>query len=82
MVSKALRTRASESCGRHATFVELLEGCRAVVCGGIGAGAADALAAHGIEPLVLAGPMTIGEAVEGYLAGTLVTSSERVCLCH
>ena len=78
----AVRGRSVDSCGRHATFVELLDGCRAVLCGAIGQGAADALTAHGIAPLVLAAPMTIDEAVRAYLAGTLVTTGERVCLCH
>jgi len=78
----AVRSRSADTCGRHATFVELLDGCRAVLCGGIGQGAADALTAHGIAPVVLAGPMTIEQAVKGYLTGTLVTTGERVCLCH
>jgi predicted Fe-Mo cluster-binding NifX family protein len=80
--SQTFRSRTTDTCGRHATFVELLNGCHAVLCGGIGQGAADALMAHGIAPLVLAGRMTIDRAVAGYLAGTLVTTGERVCLCH
>jgi len=80
--SQTLRSRSTGTCGRHATFVELLDGCHAVLCGGIGQGAADALIAHGIEPLVLAGRAASEQAVEGYLAGTLVISGERVCLCH
>lgn len=80
--SQTVRSRSTDTCGRHATFVELLNGCRAVVCGGIGQGAADALTAHGIQPLVVPGRITIEQAVAGYLAGTLVSSGERVCLCH
>src|SRR5215472_6991502 len=40
----------------------------------------NALAANGTEPLVLAVPLSIDEAAAGYLAGTLVTTHERVCL--
>ena len=80
--SQTVRSRSTETCGGHATFVELLNGCHAVLCGGIGQGAADSLMAHGIAPIVLAGRMTIDQAVAGYLAGTLVTTGERVCLCH
>jgi len=42
---------------------------QAAICGGIGQGAADALAATGIEPLVLVMWLSIEEAAAGYLAG-------------
>ena len=76
------RSRATNQCGQHATFVDLLQGCQAVLCGGIGQGAADSLSAHGIQPLVVAGSFAIDEAVSRYLTGSLVISDERVCLCH
>ena len=79
--SRAVRSRAADQCGNHRTFVELLEGCSAVVCGGIGQGAVDSLEAHGIQPLVAAGALSIEEALERYLAGSLATTNERVCLC-
>lgn len=60
----------------------MLEGCAAVLCGGIGQGAADSLAAHGIEPVVTLGRHSIDEAVTLYLNGQLVTTTGRVCLCH
>jgi hypothetical protein len=41
-------------------------------------GAANAFAANGIEAVVLAGPASIEEAAVGYLAGSLVTTDERV----
>jgi predicted Fe-Mo cluster-binding NifX family protein/Fe-S-cluster containining protein len=80
--SRSLRNRASEACGNHATFVEMLEGCGAVICGGIGAGAWNSLTANGIRPIVLAGPLSLEDAAAGYLAGTLATTEDRVCLCH
>jgi predicted Fe-Mo cluster-binding NifX family protein len=79
--ARAVRDRFSEGCGNHAGFVEMLQGCDAVICGGIGQGAWDSLIAAGIRPLVLAGPMTVEDAAAGYVAGTLATTGERVCLC-
>ena len=82
VISETARSRSTDTCGNHKSFVELLEGCQVVICGGIGQGAADSLAAHGIEPLVIGERSTIGEALSRYLAGTLATTRERVCLCH
>ncbi len=82
ITSGAYRTRATGACGDHAGFVELLNGAQVVICGGIGQGAADTLAAHGIEPLVVAAGQSIDDAVNQYLAGSLAISAERVCLCH
>lgn len=82
ITSGTFRSRGTDECGDHASFVELLDGCNAVLCGGIGQGAADSLAAHGISPLVMEGAHSIDEAVNAYLAGSLITTNERVCLCH
>jgi predicted Fe-Mo cluster-binding NifX family protein len=81
VVSRAIRSRNADTCGNHRSFVELLNGCSAVLCGGIGQGAADALTAHGVQSIVLAGAMTMEEAIVGYIAGTLATTDARVCLC-
>ncbi len=82
IISKSLRERFNGACGNHATFVDLLEGCNAVICGGIGQGAFDSLKAAGIEPVVAAGKHSAEEAASLYLAGTLATTDARVCLCH
>ncbi len=82
VASRSVRERNRDACGNHASFVSLLEGCRAVICGGIGQGALDSLQAHGIEPVVAAGRHSVDEALTLYLAGKLQTTSERVCLCH
>ncbi len=81
VTNRTVRDRCTDSCGNHASFVEILKGCKAVLCGGIGQGAADSLVAHGIEPVVLAAKHKVDEAVTLYLAGELVTTNERVCLC-
>ncbi len=81
VVGRAVRSREADRCGNHRSFVELLAGCGAVICGGVGQGAVNALTAHGVETIVLAGPMPIEDAAAGYLAGTLATTDEWVCLC-
>jgi predicted Fe-Mo cluster-binding NifX family protein len=82
ITSGTFRSRSTDTCGNHASFVDMLSGAHAVICGGIGQGAADALTAHGIEPLVIGDAHSIDEAVNQFLAGSLSLSSERVCLCH
>ena len=82
VVSGTFRSRPTDTCGNHAGFVEMLAGANAVMCGGIGQGAADVLAAQGIEPLVLDGAHSIDDAVNRFLAGSLKLSGDRVCLCH
>ena len=80
---RVVRARGTEACGNHATFVEMLAGCEAVICGGIGQGAAVSLAANGIRALVSPGAAgtPIGDALRAWIEGRLVTSDERVCLC-
>jgi predicted Fe-Mo cluster-binding NifX family protein len=82
VVSRAVRNRFNSQCSNHATFLELLSGCNAAICGGISQSAWDLLVSHGIQPVVLGAPMAVEDALAGYLAGTLGTTSERVCLCH
>jgi len=81
-VSQTVRNREPGPCGNHKSFVEMLEGCGAVICGGIGQGAFDSLSARGIRPVVAAGARSIADAADQYLAGTLPTTADRVCLCH
>lgn len=65
----------------HANILELLNGCDAVLCGGMGVGAQRALQQHGIKALLIAGPYSADEAVAAYMGGTL-TSTEAVCNCR
>jgi len=81
VLSRSVRKRPSENCGNHATFVDMLTGCDAVICGGIGEGAAVSLSAAGIAPLVIAHPLTMEQALRSWIAGTLSTTDARVCLC-
>ena len=81
--SRSLRTRGTGACGNHATFVEMLKGCDAVICGGIGQGAAVSLAANGIASLVSpsSAGVPVDDTLRAWIEGRLATSDERVCLC-
>jgi predicted Fe-Mo cluster-binding NifX family protein len=81
--TRTVRTRGKEACGNHATFVEMLAGCDAVICGAIGQGAAVSLSKHGITPLVApsAAGSRIEHALDAWIEGRLPISDERVCLC-
>ncbi|HVX65843.1 MAG TPA: NifB/NifX family molybdenum-iron cluster-binding protein [Bryobacteraceae bacterium] len=82
IAGRTVRERATGACGNHQSFVEILAGCDAVICGGIGEGAARSLAQAGIRSVVASGPHTIDEAAALFLQGKLATTTERVCLCH
>jgi predicted Fe-Mo cluster-binding NifX family protein len=82
VAARSVRERAATACGNHQTFVELLAGCDAVICGGIGEGAARSLAQAGIRSVVAAGRHTVDDAVALFLEGKLETTTNRVCLCH
>lgn len=82
VISVTRRDRGTDQCGNHKTFTELLAGCQAVICGGISETAEKILAGHGTASIVLAAPLGVQQAVDGYLAGTLETTAARLCLCH
>ena len=76
-----IRLRGAGECGSHRTFVELLDGCDAVICGGIGEGAARSLRVHRVRSVIAVERLGIEEALAQHLAGTLKTTSEMTCLC-
>jgi predicted Fe-Mo cluster-binding NifX family protein len=65
----------------HANVLELLSDCKVVLCGGMGAGAVQALRANGIEPILVSGIHSTEEAVSAYLNGKVISGSEA-CNCH
>jgi predicted Fe-Mo cluster-binding NifX family protein len=65
----------------HATMGEILQDCEAILCGGMGWRAAEALNAFGIEPLMVQTELPAQQAVEAYLAGSLPTGT-GFCRCH
>ena len=82
IVSGTFRSRPTDTCGSHSEFVEMVAGANSVMCGGVGQGAVDVLAENGVEVLVLDGPHSIDEAVNGFLDGSLRFTNERACLCQ
>jgi predicted Fe-Mo cluster-binding NifX family protein len=54
-----------------------MAGCHAVICGGIGQGAANALAANGIEAVLLAGPASVEEAATARRPAILESDEPR-----
>ena len=63
----------------HRSLLEILDGCEIVLCGGIRAGAAEALAAAGITPLSVEATGSPEELCAKYLLGELPFSPARGC---
>jgi predicted Fe-Mo cluster-binding NifX family protein len=62
---------------RHARMAAAIADCQVLLVRGMGAGAYDSMRAAGIRPIVTDIP-TIDDAVQAYLAGTLVDHVERL----
>lgn len=66
----------------HASLLQALEGCSAMLCGGIGSRAAEELKAHQIEALVtLDTDLDPDEVVRRLLVGQLRAGSVHACCC-
>jgi predicted Fe-Mo cluster-binding NifX family protein len=61
---------------------ELLSGVTVLLCGGMGAGAAQSLQACGIDPVILSGAETADDAVAAYLRGNASKSAPGFCNCQ
>jgi len=66
----------------HGGILELLGDCSVVLCGGMGAGAAQSLVANGIKPVIVPGSRTTDEAVAAYISGNSVGASADFCNCQ
>ena len=66
---------ASQS--RHTRMANAITDCQVLLARGMGAGAYDSMKAAGIRPIVTDIP-SIDDAVQAYLAGTLVDHTERL----
>ncbi len=65
----------------HDGILSLLGDCEIVLCGGMGAGAAQALIANGIQPVVVPGSCSVDEAVTQHLGGQLQAAQSGFCAC-
>jgi predicted Fe-Mo cluster-binding NifX family protein len=61
---------------------ELLGDSTVLLCGGMGAGAAQSLRACGIDPVVLRGVQSVDDAVAAYLRGDARTVAAGFCDCQ
>jgi predicted Fe-Mo cluster-binding NifX family protein len=66
----------------HAGIFELLGGCSVVLCGGMGGGAAQAMLANGIKPVILPGERSADDAVAAFISGTLPVAGAGFCNCE
>jgi predicted Fe-Mo cluster-binding NifX family protein len=66
----------------HASIVEALRDCGAVLCYGMGWRAAEALTQEGIQPFVLGEECTPEHAVRLFLDGRLPSAGQAYCGCH
>jgi predicted Fe-Mo cluster-binding NifX family protein len=66
----------------HAGIFELLSGCSVVLCGGMGGGAAQAMQANGIKPVVLPGERSAEDALAIFISGNLPAAEVGFCHCE
>jgi len=65
----------------HGAIVASLDGCDLVICGGMGARAAEALKAGGVKQILMAEPGPAVDVVNAYLQGTLAVRQAGFCCC-
>jgi predicted Fe-Mo cluster-binding NifX family protein len=63
------------------SLFELLSDCGVVLCGGMGAGAANSMQANGIKPVMIPGARSADEAVAVYLSGKIPEAQTGFCNC-
>jgi len=65
----------------HGRIFDLLSDCGVVLCGGMGAGAAQAMTANGIKPVILPGACSADDAVASYMSGNVPVAPAGSCNC-
>jgi predicted Fe-Mo cluster-binding NifX family protein len=63
------------------SLFELLSDCGVVLCGGMGAGAANSMQANGIKPVMISGARSAEDAVAVYLSGIIPEAQTGFCNC-
>ncbi len=74
--------QSSQGTRGHAGLLDLLSDCSAVLCGGMGAGAAQAMMANGIKPVVVPGAPSADDAVAIYMSGNVADTPVGFCNCN
>lgn len=60
----------------------MLAGCEVLLCGGMGAGAANAVRQLGVNPVIVAGIPEAREAVTLFVEGKIDANAASMCNCH
>jgi predicted Fe-Mo cluster-binding NifX family protein len=60
----------------------MLAGCEAMICGGMGGGAAQAVIQLGLKPIVLSGISDADQAVKMYCEGKAEQAQGGYCNCQ
>lgn len=66
----------------HTGIVGLLSDCTVMLCGGMGAGAAQSMTANGIKPVIIPGAYSADEAVAIYISGKVPVTPAGFCNCQ
>jgi len=66
----------------HGSILEIINDCKIMLCGGMGAGAAQAVMQQGLQPLIIPGPGVAQEVLSRYLNGEVTASSSATCQCQ
>ncbi len=64
------------------SILDLLSDCSVVLCGGMGAGAAQSMLANGIKPVILPGERSADDAVATYISGNVPVTQSGFCNCQ
>jgi predicted Fe-Mo cluster-binding NifX family protein len=75
---------ASKSQGAHdhRSIFDLLSDCGVVLCGGMGAGAAQSMLSNGIKPVIMPGVRSTDDAVADYINGKIPAAQSGFCNCQ
>jgi predicted Fe-Mo cluster-binding NifX family protein len=60
----------------------MLRGCEVLICGGMGAGAANAIQQIGVRPVIVPGISAADEAVAHFVAGKVDPNAASLCNCQ
>jgi len=63
-------------------ILDLLSDCTVMLCGGMGAGAAQAMTANGIKPMVIPGAYSADDAIAIYMSGKIPATPAGFCNCQ
>jgi len=60
----------------------MLAGCDVMICGGMGAGAANAVQQMGVRPVIVPGVPSAEQAVALFVEGKIDSAAVSLCNCH